>query len=321
MSSFRNILFPTDFTPHAHSAMKYAAAFARAGGGRVILFSVQAGKVPANLMTMPAHVLEEEENQWLLQLRNEVKRMLSDPLFKGLEVEPVIVEGEPAPEIARAVRDYDIDLVTIVTHGRKGLSRALWGSTAEEVIAEAACPVLTLRPPQHDFVEYRDSHTEIRLNRILLATNFRPTSIAATQVARELAASTGAELHAVYVIGDYFEQISVMFPEGGHSALSQMRAQVQERMASFSREGGSKTVTHITEGRPYAEIVRVAAEIEADLIVIGTSVHASVFGGAPVLGPEIERVVRNAPCPVLSVPSGKVMTPIPALVQQPVPQM
>ena len=176
--------------------MKYAAAFARAGGGRVVLFSVQAGRVPANLMTMPAHVLEEEENQWLLQLRNEVKRMLSDPLFKGLEVEPVIVEGEPAPEIARAVRDYDIDLVTIVTHGRKGLSRALWGSTAEEVIAEAACPVLTLRPPQHDFVEYRDSHTEIRLNRILLATNFRPTSIAATQVARELAANTGAELHA-----------------------------------------------------------------------------------------------------------------------------
>jgi nucleotide-binding universal stress UspA family protein len=321
MSSFRNILFPTDFTPHARSAMKYAAAFARAGGGRVVLFSVQAGKVPANLMTMPAHLLEEEENQWLLQLRNEVKRMLSDPLFKGLEVEPVIVEGEPAPEIARAVRDYDIDLVTIVTHGRKGLSRALWGSTAEEVIAEAASPVLTLRPPQHDFVEYRESHTEIRLNRILLATNFRPTSIAATQVARELAASTGAELHAVYVIGDYFEQISVMFPEGGHSALSQMRAQVQERMASFSREGGNKTITHITEGRPYAEIVRVAAEKEADLIVIGTSVHASVFGGAPVLGPEIERVVRNSPCPVLSVPSGKVLTPLPALVQQPVPQM
>ena len=301
--------------------MKYAAAFARAGRGRVVLFSVQAGKVPANLMTLPAHVFEEEENQWLLQLRTEVQQLLSDPLFQGLEVDPVIVEGEPAPEIARAVRDYDIDLVTIVTHGRKGLARALWGSTAEEVIAEAQCPVLTVRPPQHDFVEHRGSHTEIRLNRILLATNFRPSSIAATQVARELAARTGAELHAVYVIGDYFEQISVLFPEGGHSALSQMRAQVQERMASFSREGSTRTVTHIIEGRPYAEIVRVGAETEADLIVIGTSVHASLFGGAPVLGPEIERVVRNARCPVLSVPSGKVVTPLPALVQQPVPQM
>jgi nucleotide-binding universal stress UspA family protein len=320
MQSFRNILFPTDFTAHARSALKYAAAFARAGSGRVILFSVQAGKVPANLMTMPAHVMEIEENQWLQQLRHEVQQLLADPLFAGLEVDPVIVEGDPATEIARAVRDYDIDLVTVVTHGRKGLSRALWGSTAEEVIAEAQCPVLVVRPPQHDFVEHRGSHTEIRLNRMLLATNFRPSSIAATQVARDLAASTGAELHAAYVIGDYFEQISVMFPEGGHSALSQMRAQVTERMTSFSREGNGKTVTHVVEGRPYAEIVRVAAETEADLIVIGTSVHSSLFGGAPVLGPEVERVVRNAPCPVLSVPSGKVVTPLPAFVHQPVPQ-
>src|SRR5687767_13511413 len=198
MSSFRNILFPTDFTSHARSAMKYAAAFARAGRGRVALFSVQAGKVPSNLMTLPAHIFQEEENKWLLQLRTEVQKLLAEPLFQGLEIDPVIVEGEPAPEIARAVRDYDIDLVTIVTHGRKGLSRALWGSTAEEVIAEAQCPVLTVRPPQHDFVEHRGHQTEIRLNRILLATNFRPSSIAATQVARELAARSGAELHAVY---------------------------------------------------------------------------------------------------------------------------
>ena len=54
-------------------------------------------------------------------------------------------EGEPAPEIAKAVRDYDIDLVTVVTHGRRGLARALFGSTAEEIIAEAPCPVLTVR--------------------------------------------------------------------------------------------------------------------------------------------------------------------------------
>src|SRR5687767_15210744 len=97
-----------------------------------------------------------------------------------------------------------------------------------------------------------------------------------------------------------------------------MRAQVQERMASFSREGSTRTVTHIVEGRPYAEIVRVGAESEADLIVIGTSVHASLFGGAPVLGSEIERVVRNAPCPVLCVPAARVVTPLPALITQPV---
>src|SRR5712691_7094634 len=263
MFPFRNILFPTDFTAHARAALKYAAAFARSGGGRVVLFSVQSATVPENLLTLPERIFEEQENRWLLQLRAEGKELLADPLLAGLEVEPVIVEGEPAPAIARAVHDYDIDLVTVVTHGRKGLSRALWGSTAEEIIAEAPCPVLTIRPPQHDFVEHRGSHTEIRLNRILLATNFRPSSAAATQVATQLANQTGADLHAAYVIGDYIEQISVMFPEGGLTALSRLRSYVQEKMALLKRDDSARAITHIAEGRPYEEIVRLAAEKEA----------------------------------------------------------
>ncbi|HWN08306.1 MAG TPA: universal stress protein [Pyrinomonadaceae bacterium] len=318
MYPFRNILFPTDFTPHARAALKYAAAFARSGGGRVVLFSVQSGSVPPNLLTLPERVFVDQENHWLLQLRTEVRDLLADPLFDGLEVEPVIVAGEPAPEIAKAVRDYDIDLVTVVTHGRKGLSRALWGSTAEEIIAEAVCPVLTIRPPQHDFVEHKGGRSEIRLNRVLLSTNFRPSSVAATQVATQLANQTGAELHAVYVIADYLDQISVMFPETGLSALSRLRTYVQERMGQLSRDDGARAISHIAEGRPYAEIVRIAAEKEADLVVIGTNVHASLFGGTPVLGSEIERVVRNAPCPVLCVPSAKALTPLPALITQPV---
>jgi nucleotide-binding universal stress UspA family protein len=320
MYPFRNILLPTDFTTHARAALKYAAAFARSGGGRVVLFSVQSAKVPANLLTLPERIFEEPENRWLLQLRSLVKELLADPLFTGLEVEPVIVVGEPASEIARAVRDFDIDLVTVVTHGRKGLSRALWGSTAEEIIAEAPCPVLTIRPPQHDFVEQRAGHSEIHLNRILLATNFRPSSAAATQVAHQLANRTGAELHAVYVIGDYIEQISVMFPEGGLGALTLLRKYVQEKMALLRREEGPAAISHIAEGRPYEEIVTLAVEKEADLIIIGTNVHASLFGGTPVLGSEIERVVRNSPCPVLCVPSGKVVTPLAARISVPVPQ-
>jgi len=318
MYPFRNILFPTDFTPRARAALKYAAAFARSGGGRVVLLSVQSASVPANLLTLPERVFEGQENRWLLDVRSEVRNLLADKLFDGLEVEPVIVEGEPAAEIAKAVRDYEIDLVTVVTHGRKGLARALWGSTAEEIIAEAPCPVLTIRPPQHDFVEHKGAHSEVRLNRVLLSTNFRPSSAAATKVATQLANQTGAELHVVYVIGDYLEQISMVFPEGGLHALSRLRAYVQERMDQLVRGDGGRAKTHIEEGRPYAEIARLAAELDADLIVIGTSVHASLFGGTPALGSEIERVVRNAPCPVLCVPAARVVTPLPALVTQPV---
>lgn len=316
MFPFRNILFPTDFSAHSHAGLKYAAGFARDGNGRVLLLNVQDARVPANLLTLPTYVFEDQENQWLLELRAKAKELIGDPLLAGVEVDPVFVEGDRAEQIARVAFEHEVDLITVVTRGRTRLSRAFGGSIAEEIIAEAPCPALAIRPPQRDFVEHRGGQTQIRLNRVLLATNFRPSSAAATQLATNISNHLGAELHAVYVIGDYFEQISVMFPEGGLAALTRLRSHVQERMAQLSRSFGSRALTHITEGRPYQEIVKLAADLDADLIVIGTAVHGSLFGSSQVLGSEIERVIRNAPCPVLCVPAARVVTPLPALVTQ-----
>ena len=295
MFPFRNILFPTDFSTNAQAALKYAAAFARHGGGSVVLFSVQDGKA---------------------DLQSQANEILSDPLLSGVDTERIFVEGEPAGEIAQGAVDHDIDLITVVMRGRNRLSRAFGSSIAEDIVAESPCAVLAVRPPQRDFVA---DHGEMRLKRVLLATNFRPSSVAATQLATQMANHLGAELHAVYVIGDYLEQISVMFPEGGLAALTRLRSYVQERMGHLSRGGGG-AVTHIAEGRPYQEIVKHAAHIDADVIVIGTAVHGSLFGNSAVLGSEIERVIRNAPCPVLCVPAARVVTPLPALVTQIVPQ-
>lgn len=224
---------------------------------------------------------------------------------------------ELASKIAQAAIDHDIDLITVTTRDRSRLTRAFGSSLAEDIIAESPCAVLAIKPPQRDFV---NSQSEIQLKRVLLATNFRPSSVAATQLATQMANQLGAELHAVYVIGDYFEQISMMFPEGGLAALTRLRSYVDERMTQLSRTGGSGMATHITEGRPYQEIVKLADTVQADLIVIGTAVHGSLFGSSNVLGSEIERVIRNAPCPVLCVPAARVMTPLPALVTQIVPQ-
>jgi nucleotide-binding universal stress UspA family protein len=316
MFPFRNIIFPTDFSAHAHAALKYAAGFARAGRGRVLLLNAQDGKVPANLLTLPDYVFEEQENNWLLELRSRAKELLADPLLDGVEGDPVFVEGDPATEISRVAFEQEIDLITVATRDRNRLARAFGKSIAEEIVAEAPCPVLALRPPQRDFVEHRGGQTQIRLNRVLLATNFRPSSAAATQLATNISNHLGAELHAVYVIGDYFEQISTIFPEGGLAALTRFRSHVEERMAQFAGTCVSQASTHIAEGRPYQEIVKLAANIDADLIVVGTAVHGSLFGNNQVLGSEIERVIRNAPCPVLCVPAARVMTPLPALVTQ-----
>lgn len=295
MFPFRNILFPTDFSVNAQAALRYAAAFARHGHGRVVLFSVQDAKASGNL-------------------QSQVDELASDPLLSGVDMERFVVEGEPVSEIAQGAIDHEVDLITVAMRDRKLLNRAFGSSLAEDIIAESPCAVLAVRPPQRDFV---DGGAEIQLKRVLLATNFRPSSAAATQLATQMANQFGAELHAIYVIGDYFEQISVMFPEGGLAALTRLRSSVQERMAHLARGGGA---THITEGRPYQEIVKLADTLQVDLIVIGTAVHGSLFGSSQVLGSEIERVIRNAPCPVLCVPAARVVTPLPALVTQIVPQ-
>lgn len=298
MFPFRNILFPTDFSPHSRAALPYAAAFARHGGGRVFVIHVQDPKAPVDVHAQFAD-------------------LCSDPRLNGVDTETIVSEGDPRTEITRKAVEHEVDLVTVVMRGRHRFTRAFGGSIAEEVVAESPCAALAIRPPQREFVAERG---ELRLNRVLLATNFRPSSVAATQLATQIANRLGAELHAVYVIGDYFEQISVIFPEGGLAALTRLRSYVEERMGQLSRMNGGGARTYIEEGRPYQEIVKLATALEADLIVIGTAVHGSLFGNSQVLGAEIERVIRNAPCPVLCVPAARVVTPLPALVTQVVPQ-
>ena len=262
-----------------------------------------------------------QDTKGTTNLHAQAHDLLSEPVLNGVDTERILVEGEPTAEIAQAAIDHDVDLITVAMRDRNRLSRAFGSSIAEAIVAESPCAVLAVRPPQRDFVEQHNGQIEIRLKRVLLATNFRPSSSAASQLATQIASQLGAELHAVYVIGDYFDQISAMFPEGGLAALKRLQTYVQERMAQLLRTGGAGAATHIEEGRPYQEIVKLAATVDADLIVIGTAVHGSLFGSSQVLGSEIERVIRNAPCPVLCVPAARVVTPLPALVTQAVPQM
>ena len=70
------------------------------------------------------------------------------PEFEGLEVEDLIARGEPAAEIVRVAEERGAGLIVISSHGRTGLGRILFGSTAESVVRHARCPVLVVKPPE-----------------------------------------------------------------------------------------------------------------------------------------------------------------------------
>jgi nucleotide-binding universal stress UspA family protein len=145
----RSILLPTDFSECARRAVPYAADLARLAGARVVCLHVVEPVVPAVGWTplaepMPAGDISEQLED---SAARELPRFAGCEEFAGLEVEDLIVRGEAASEIVRVARERAADLIVISSHGRAGLGRILFGSTAESVVRHAHCPVFVVKPP------------------------------------------------------------------------------------------------------------------------------------------------------------------------------
>jgi nucleotide-binding universal stress UspA family protein len=145
-----SILLPTDFSECANYALGYAASLARTFGASIICVHVIEPMVPAvgySGMTEPlpiADIADQLENS----AERELPKLGSREEFAGLQVEEVIAHGEAAAEIVRVAKDRNVDLIVISSHGRTGLGRILFGSTAEAVVRHASCPVLVVKPSQ-----------------------------------------------------------------------------------------------------------------------------------------------------------------------------
>jgi len=88
------------------------------------------------------------------QMEESAERELPDVLrceeLRGVKVEEVIGHGDAAAEIVRVADEQDVDLIVISSHGRTGLGRIIFGSTAEAVVRHARCPVLVVKPPPEE---------------------------------------------------------------------------------------------------------------------------------------------------------------------------
>jgi nucleotide-binding universal stress UspA family protein len=85
----------------------------------------------------------KEEQQ---QARAWLERAAGPFREKGVEVEPVLLQGAPGDAIVSYAVDNNVGLIAMATHGRSGLGRALAGSVAEHVLRNSGLPVLVVRP-------------------------------------------------------------------------------------------------------------------------------------------------------------------------------
>ena len=145
----RTILLPTDFSECGNYALSYAASLARTFKASIICVNVIEPIVPAvgySGMTEPmpiADITEQLEDS----AERELPKLAECDDCAGLEVEELVVHGEAASEIVRVAGERKGELIVISSHGRTGLGRILFGSTAESVVRHAPCPVLVVKPP------------------------------------------------------------------------------------------------------------------------------------------------------------------------------
>ena len=144
----------------------------------------------------------------------------------------------------------------------------------------------------------------INVKNILVPTDFEQTSAHALTYGRELARLFKATIHIVHAVDDVFalpggsEGMLASFPQLQQHLQETTRTQIERLMTDEERKAGTKAVV-LTSSAPAQAIVDYARESQIDLIVMGT--HGR--GGAPayLIGSVAERVVRTAPCPVLTV--------------------
>jgi nucleotide-binding universal stress UspA family protein len=143
----KNILFPTDFSEGSAQALQYAVDMSKRYGAKLYVVHVIYDIAKATGWYVPHVSMDEMYKDIQEGAKKELERFGVEELAGVKNVERRVITGVPHEEIINFVGANKIDLVIMGTHGRKGIDKILFGSTAAQVVRHAPCPVLTVRLP------------------------------------------------------------------------------------------------------------------------------------------------------------------------------
>lgn len=296
MTEFKHILCPIDFSDASRHALDQAIAIA----GWYESFVTGLHVIAPALTFEPPILFAERGNLKQLgvdadQMRGRLDDWLAAVTAVRVPFEARVCEGQPAESVLAFARSLPADLIVMGTHGHSGFERLLLGSVTEKVLRNATCPVLTVPP--------RSVTTAgLPFRRILCPVDFSEASLVALQTAFSMAKEADARLVVMNVVDWPGNDSILVTASGDRELLGQIERQAAQRLESFISDESkvwSRPETRVTIGKPYREILALAADWAADLIVIG--VHGRNPIGLAVFGSTTNQVVRRAPCPVLTI--------------------
>lgn len=147
MKRFEKILVATDFSEYAEVACDYALTLAVTFDASITVLHVINEPVDLRGFYVPHISFEQLEKEIESGAASMLEKFCSDNLKEFKNYRTMTVTGVPYEEIIRVASELEASLIVIGTHGRTGLDHLIFGSTAERVVRNAPCPVMTIRLP------------------------------------------------------------------------------------------------------------------------------------------------------------------------------
>lgn len=206
----------------------------------------------------------------------------------------IVREGQPPPQIISAARQFKADRILLGTRSRSKVSKLLLGSVAEQVLRSVNLPVITVGPEAH--LEAASGTGSSRV--VLHATTLRETSSPSAALACEIAAAHQARLVLMHVLPPLDEMRRDHLPTGLDStALRELQILAAETGAN--QLCCTEVETRIAHGHPAIEILAASAELNASLIVLGSTARSIVHNLTH--DRTVYRVLAHARCPVMTL--------------------
>lgn len=297
MLSIDDVLVARDFSHVSDRALRYALDLAARTEARLhVLYAEVLHEVPNRKEDRPTPA--EDLDTFRKQVEEEGR--VSAEALDAIAVEEVVRRDvSPGPAIMSYADEEGIDLITLGTHGRRGPSRILLGSVAEEVVRRAQQPVLTVRGETDE----GPSLTPGTIDRILVPVDFSKYSQEALRYAKEWAALYRADVDVLHVIA---EDLHPTFYIGGVTSIYDVEPDIEQKVSDkldeFVAEGGGPATdvrTHVSVGSAPSTIAEFVNEHEIDLVSMST--HGRTGLDRFLLGSVAEKVIRHVQCPVFTV--------------------
>jgi nucleotide-binding universal stress UspA family protein len=296
-ATFKNVLVATDFSDASTHALHSAAAIAEENDAELFVLHVAP---PEPHLAVPLDPLPEEFDDVYLTAKHRLNKLSAAESLAHLRHQEIIERGQIGGVVADVIRKKEIDLLVVGTHGRTGFAKVVLGSVAEELFRSASCPVLTVGPA---------AGPNRKIQRVLFATDFAPSSLHALPYALGLANKDGGELFLLHLVSPI--PVNYVgpgwFPDDGFMEREQiLKKEALKKLESLvPRQSDVKCRIECLVSLHFAAegIIQAVKNHNVDLVVMGirdSAVTASRLAAHLPWATAYE-VVCTVACPVLTI--------------------